>query len=274
MLAHWKLDETSGEKAADSTVNEKDGTLRNMEDASWVPGKFGNALFFDGKDDQIFLPISVLAPRRELFPMVEDLDNATDAGFAYYASSVTNGDGFGTQNEVHIGLRDNEQINFYIHGANKVDLRTTDPFNDDNWHHVVAVSDLANQTYTLYVNGTDFKKELSVEPNNFQFNKVHRLGRPAANRRYYGGLIDDVRLYSEPLTEEEVITLYGEGFSDYDRPPTITLNGDNPLKVDIGTDFTDPGASATDFEDGDLGTIQGEVEGADSLDTSKIGFGK
>ena len=35
-------------------------------------------------------------------------------------------------------------------------------------------------------------------------------------------------------------------------PPTITILGDNPLQVATDTQFIDPGATATDTEDGDL----------------------
>ena len=35
-------------------------------------------------------------------------------------------------------------------------------------------------------------------------------------------------------------------------PPTITLIGANPLNLPVNTPFVDPGATATDLEDGDL----------------------
>ena len=35
-------------------------------------------------------------------------------------------------------------------------------------------------------------------------------------------------------------------------PPTITLIGANPLNLTVNTPFVDPGATATDLEDGDL----------------------
>jgi len=51
-------------------------------------------------------------------------------------------------------------------------------------------------------------------------------------------------------------------------PPVITLNGDNPLYLNVGDEFVDPGATATDDVDGDL-TEQIVVTG--SVDTSKPG---
>ncbi|MFA6270094.1 MAG: immunoglobulin-like domain-containing protein, partial [Candidatus Paceibacterota bacterium] len=55
-------------------------------------------------------------------------------------------------------------------------------------------------------------------------------------------------------------------------PPTITLIGANPLNITIGTQFTDPGATATDTEDGDLtsqivktGTVNASTTGTYTL---------
>jgi hypothetical protein len=35
-------------------------------------------------------------------------------------------------------------------------------------------------------------------------------------------------------------------------PPVITIIGDNPMLIDVGSTFTDPGATATDDTDGDI----------------------
>ena len=36
-------------------------------------------------------------------------------------------------------------------------------------------------------------------------------------------------------------------------PPTITLQGDNPMTVDFGDPYNEPGATAFDLDDGSLG---------------------
>jgi len=50
--------------------------------------------------------------------------------------------------------------------------------------------------------------------------------------------------------------------------PEITLLGDNPMTIEVGSTFTDPGATALDNYDGDL-TSSIVVSG--SVDTSTIG---
>src|SRR3989344_1946647 len=55
-------------------------------------------------------------------------------------------------------------------------------------------------------------------------------------------------------------------------PPVITLIGDNPMHLIVGQIFTDPGATSTDKEDGDLtnqivktGTVNTAIEGTYTL---------
>ena len=50
------------------------------------------------------------------------------------------------------------------------------------------------------------------------------------------------------------------------QPPTITLLGDNPITITEGDEFTDPGATATDPEDGDI--TADIVVGGDTISTT------
>lgn len=51
--------------------------------------------------------------------------------------------------------------------------------------------------------------------------------------------------------------------------PVITLNGSNPMNVDMGSTFTDPGATATDEVDGDL-TSQITATGTVNVDSPGV----
>jgi hypothetical protein len=50
----WLFDEGSGDTAKDSSVNKNNGTLKSGP--KWIDGKFGKALEFDGKDDNVEVP--------------------------------------------------------------------------------------------------------------------------------------------------------------------------------------------------------------------------
>jgi len=50
--------------------------------------------------------------------------------------------------------------------------------------------------------------------------------------------------------------------------PVITLNGSNPMNVNKGSTFVDPGATASDDKDGD---ISDKIKADDNVDTSVEG---
>ena len=56
LVAYWKFDEGSGTTVADSSGNGNTGTLVNGP--LWTAGRVGNALFFDGIDDNVTVPDS------------------------------------------------------------------------------------------------------------------------------------------------------------------------------------------------------------------------
>jgi hypothetical protein len=56
LVGWWKLDETSGDIAYDSSGNGNDGTLQG--DPQWVAGKLGGALEGDGTGDYVRVPHS------------------------------------------------------------------------------------------------------------------------------------------------------------------------------------------------------------------------
>jgi hypothetical protein len=53
LVGHWKLDETSGTVAADSSGNGLNGTVQGG--GTWVAGKIGGAWQADGTDDYVEL---------------------------------------------------------------------------------------------------------------------------------------------------------------------------------------------------------------------------
>jgi hypothetical protein len=54
LVAYWKFDEGAEATAYDSSGNNNNGTLINMDPfTDWVDGKIGKALQFDGADDYV-----------------------------------------------------------------------------------------------------------------------------------------------------------------------------------------------------------------------------
>ena len=108
LVGWWKFDETSGTVAYDSSGNGNHGNLTNGP--TWVSGKIGGALSFDGVDDSV------------LIPATSDLDLQTLSIFAWVYSSNYIQDGFifeKTTNSIS-----NTQYNLFLWNNNKIYWRT------------------------------------------------------------------------------------------------------------------------------------------------------
>ncbi|PZX13815.1 putative secreted protein (Por secretion system target) [Breznakibacter xylanolyticus] len=99
----------------------------------------------------------------------------------------------------------------------KVQTSNTNLFNDDQWHHLVLTSegDYITDGGKLYVDGN---LELTFTPgfNNSTQNVAIRIGG-YREENYYTGSIDDIRLYSRVLSENEI------NYLKYEYPCTSTV---------------------------------------------------
>ena len=139
----------------------------------------------------------------------------------------------------------------------------------------------ADNTYSIYINGHFIGKDLSgntyttgsvtyaVDPsflnigsNNALYAEVENIGDPADSPYTNpAGLIYDLSISSNSCPNDPT--------PPAPQPPTIHLNGDNPLTIDVGTAFVDPGATGNDTYDGPLTpVVTGGTDGHGGVDTS------
>jgi hypothetical protein len=71
-------------------------------------------------------------------------------------------------------------------------------------------------------------------------------GREQTSERFEG-YVDDVRIYNRALSATEVGQLYT---AESNKVPVVSLVGSNPLTFEAAASYTDPGATATDVENG------------------------
>jgi uncharacterized delta-60 repeat protein len=80
---------------------------------------------------------------------------------------------------------------------------------DGVWHHV-AMTWEANNFHRVYVDGFLVNgNSLGFTPNPDQ--QVTNIGKPGKNNRYMGGSLDEVRIFSRPLSSEEIKASYNNG---------------------------------------------------------------
>lgn len=230
--AHWKLDESSGTTAADSSGNGFNGTLVNMDGGTdWAPGKMNNALDFDGIDDAVN---SGYAPG-----MSYNDGEWTISGW-FRSNSTRAG------NHTIVGARNGAagarfRIN-YTQSCSCINVSMADTGSgaggtsfsapamalfDGQWHHV-SVTVKHKEYLRIYVDGVLVYTSADMSGNS-QVNGSMNISEYGIGAFYSGGVfqdffegqLDEIRHYTRRLSGEDVAKLYcvesrGKIFYDLD----------------------------------------------------------
>jgi len=205
-IAHWKLDDTQGE-ARDSAGGHH-GTIHGAVSHA---GKSGRALLFDrAKGDHVSIPYS---PDFELgtFTVSAWVWLTKEPTFSGILGTRTGGEfNFDMKvntDKVHGDIGDGRRwietrVNFYKddvgsngHGG---DLET------QRWFLITFVVDGEHKECRLYLDA-DRKKTLPFqgEPKLMRQGQTMHIGNTGANE-FMDGVIDDVRIWKEALTDEQI----------------------------------------------------------------------
>jgi hypothetical protein len=208
LVGWWKFDGNAG----DSSGHGNNGTIYG--NPTYVAGRIGQAISFDGEGDRIEVPATV-AGNPELFPSMAISTSAwvrttvpadvlcslvrhefhftplqTFAGGAH-AAAFTDQDG---SRVLHLTTFDWSKIN------------------DGKWHHCAVTYN--NGIHEVWIDGT---KEVSDNLGSYSLwtgdNQPWVFGgreRGEGSGEHYPGQLDDVRLYNYALSESEIKTLYNE----------------------------------------------------------------
>ncbi|MBP9758887.1 prepilin-type N-terminal cleavage/methylation domain-containing protein [Candidatus Dojkabacteria bacterium] len=183
-VAQWKLDETSGTTASDSSGNGNNGTLTNGP--TWVAGNYGNGINFDGINDS--------------FQATQNLTKSFTISMWIYsningASHIWEGQDMSSPS---IEGTDSNYL-FYMNNANSI---STGVINPSRWYYITATYDYELQTQKLYLDGALKGTNTSVASDNLT---TFYVGSRFGNTRFWKGMIDDVRIYNYARTQEQIV---------------------------------------------------------------------
>lgn len=218
-VAHWKLDETSGTIAVDSSSYGNDGTVNGTVD--WKAAIYGNGHGFDYSDGEDYIEI----------PNSSSLENVQEGNYTLAAwfkpsdyppgADPSNDSKYGIliKQGQHLGLMYKMDGTFeaahYVSGANYEGVTSSVSYQPGQYYHVAIVVDKGAGTVKLYVNG-ELAGMHSFTPNSSAHEygaKRWRIGvaKPSTSNEGYAanGVIDDVRIYNKALSDQEVAELYG-----------------------------------------------------------------
>jgi len=202
LVGWWKLDESSGLTAADSSVFGNDGTLTNMAGDEWTTGIVGGALAFDGIDDYIdcgdddslnirneitmsaWVNLSARPAKNEWFDIIMKGD-LTYSMYVQGADTVLTT--LAAEFDLDTGYKDHWML-------------TSIDIPPGEWVHVAVTFD--NTDCKFYVNGVLDHTENA--PGTIDDNAAEDLVLVKGNGDYLEGSLDDVRIYNRAMIFEEV----------------------------------------------------------------------
>ncbi|WP_367870297.1 LamG-like jellyroll fold domain-containing protein [Luteolibacter sp. Populi] len=199
----WRLNESSGTTAADSSGYARTGAVSG---ASWATGKEGNALQFDGVNDGVAAGTAAALTGTTNFtlgawvkvnpgaPLGTIIQQREPGGSGYIGEYMLNVNAAGT-------------VNFFIYGSGgyQVDLTTTTTVNDSQWHYIAAVRN--GTSGSIYIDGVQAATATGT------VQSLSALGVTVGydyrdSNKYFTGLIDDVRMYSRALSGSELLSIH------------------------------------------------------------------
>jgi len=199
LLSHYKFDETSDTTVTDSTYNHYDGTLMNGVTRN-VYGS-GGMITLDGRDDYVQLPGTVTDGEDFTFAAwvkwdggaawqrIMDFGNGMN-GFMF----LTPSQGTGMQFTIHQNNTDQNIV-------------TGSAMPQGKWVHVTVT--LAGDTGKLYLNGqlAGTNDKMTFNPKNLMTREAYLGKSRFAADAYFKGSLDDVRIYNEALSPDEIARL-------------------------------------------------------------------
>jgi hypothetical protein len=218
----WKMDESAGSTAADSSGN---GRIATVVSGVFTNGYISNALQFNGSTSQATFAsqnsnqVTVTAWARadaqgnSQFPRI--VETPTFRVFFRFGSSDVNSAGFATLDGVN---------GDFDSGGNTISLGA--------WYHVAVRYDRSNATNlpVFYVNGAKVSTVTLAMPSGAAppLSGTGTIGNRTALDRAWNGLIDDLRIYNRLLTDSEIRAIAASPPANL--APSVTV-GSSPITI-------------------------------------------
>ena len=205
-VAIWLFDEGKGDVVKDSSENGNDG--QPMKGPKWVDGKFGKALEFDGSDDYVDCGSSA---------SLDITDAITIVAWTFPSDQTFNHqDLVGKPSAYILGHMDPGVIvRSYINDGGWFGVPYSKEFNNyvDEWFHFAFTYDRSE--LKVYVNGILDSK--GARGGQIVINKnpvvvAHSCESQGFNA-FYKGIVDDVAIFNEALSEDDIKSIMSQGLS-------------------------------------------------------------
>ncbi|MGQ9610818.1 MAG: LamG domain-containing protein, partial [bacterium] len=191
------FDEGAGENAIDSSQYKLNGKVFGPQ---WMSGRFGKALEFDGIDDFVEVPDNPKLLLLDGGTFMAWVFIKTEKGHASWPriliKSNTNGGTHGY--DFLFDRAAGYSIRFCIGGA----CNSHFPVETNKWHHVAVTFN--GKVIRVYHDGKKVGEQAQPGPAIDTTGFALRIGNSGSSDRPYHGLLDEIRIWSRALDENEI----------------------------------------------------------------------
>ena len=201
LVGYWKFDEGGGTVAADSSGYGNNGTLKG--NPKWVVGKLGNALDFNGNGDYVEIPHN---------PSLSLTDAITISAWTYMRTTASGemaivSKGGWAANDLPYELTETrgDVIFWQFYDNQGRDTCSPNSPSAGEWHHIAGTYD--GTIFKCYIDGV-LGEEWAYAgkmPQNTASVTIGKRSKEAGT--YYDGMIDDVAIFNNALSAEEIQTI-------------------------------------------------------------------
>jgi len=218
LVGWWKLDEGSGTVANDSSGFGRHGTII---EPIWETGRFGSALKFEGSS-YVDIPAeawSTIETQATItFWAYGDPDAQPQANFIFGAFQ----DPPNNESRVMSAHVPWSNGNVYFDtggttagGYDRINQAATPDEFEGSWQHWAFVKNADTGEQMIYHNGVLWLSATGLTRTMTGVTKFTIGTKPSLAEGWYYGMMDDVRLYDHPLSEEEILAVLEGAGADY-----------------------------------------------------------
>lgn len=203
LIGHWKLDESSGALAADSSGLGRNGTV--VGTPTWAAGKINNAIQLNGTN------------RIEVNSLLGSPKNVTIAAWANLTAPDSGGGEIASIGDYFsVRLNDGSSTRaFFYNGSAWVYATATQTFTGSGWHHFAGVFSDDQNTCKLYIDGVEaasVSTTVTIPYTGLGTKTVIGAHGNGQTNFDFGGKLDDVRIYNRALCPAEIQEIKGSSF--------------------------------------------------------------
>ena len=255
---HWPLDGSTNDVSGEGAH----GVIAGAP--VYVPGVRGDALLFDGDDDAVGLPPLPIPAESLTVAAWIRLENENRRSRSIFHASASPRD-----EAVRLYVH-NRQNRLFFKNDHGLAIRCEEALALGRWYFVCGTIDAANGVAVLYLDGVECGRDTAFSTSSGTLAAEAFIGaRVNANSENFDGAIDDVQLWSRPLTAAEVAAVFS---GEPPNTPPVADAGVDQMVMDLdedGSEWVTLDGTASSDPDGAIDSWQWH-EGATLLGSTPV----